>query len=182
MLRALPPIAVSLLVLLMAGPLFLSGSALADDLVNEAVIDGSADDVWKLITTKEGMESWLVPHADVDLRVGGFMRTNHAEDGRIGDPRTVTNSILAVKPKKKLSIKLVEAPQSIPLAASLVGTWYEISLSALPKSRTRVKCIGHGFSEGPVGYAGRAIMNQGSEWALKQLQKYFVARNSTRPR
>ncbi len=180
--RALSPIAVSFLALLTIGSLLFPGRAPADDLVNEAVIDGSTDEVWKLITTKEGMESWLVPHADVDLRVGGFMRTNHAQDGRIGDPRTVTNSILAIKTKKKLSIKLVEAPQSVPLAASLVGTWYEISLSSLSKRQTRVKCVGHGFSEGPVGYAARAIMNQGSEWALQQLQKHFAARKASTAR
>jgi len=60
--------------------------------VNEAVIDGSADEIWRLITTKRGMESWMVPHADVDLRVGGFVRTNHSPDGKIGDARTGTSA------------------------------------------------------------------------------------------
>ncbi|MGH7681064.1 MAG: SRPBCC domain-containing protein, partial [Candidatus Eiseniibacteriota bacterium] len=101
----------------------------AEEIVaNEAVVEGSADSVWKLLTTQRGLESWVVPHANVDLRTGGFLKTNHMANGKIGDENTVTSQILDVKSKKKLSIKLVEAPKSIPMAASMVGTWYEITL------------------------------------------------------
>jgi hypothetical protein len=119
-----------------------------------------------------------VPHANVDLRVGGFLRTNHLADGKIGDANTVTNKIIALKSKKKISIKLVEAPKAIPLANSLVGTWYEITLSAVSKTRTRVQCVGYGFNEGPIGYPGRTIAGQGNAWALQQLQRHLVARKS----
>lgn len=156
--------------------------AAADETVsNEALVEGSTDAVWRLLTTKEGLESWIVPHANVDLRVGGFLRTNHLADGKIGDANTVTNRIVALSSKKKFSIKLVEAPKSIPLANSLVGTWYEITLSAVSKTRTRVRCIGHGFPEGPMGYAGRTIAGQGNAWALQQLQKFCLARKPSRP-
>ena len=141
---------------------------------NEAVVEGSTDAVWRLLTTQSGLESWVVPHANVDLRAGGFLRTNHMANGKIGDENTVTSQILDVKSKKKLSIKLVEAPKTIPMAASMVGTWYEITLSSLPKKQTRVQCVGHGFAEGPMGYMGRTIAGQGSAWALLQLQKYCL--------
>src|SRR5258705_10544886 len=52
-----------------------------DPLVNEAVVEGPAVDVWRLITTKEGLESWIVPHAQVDLPVGGLMRPNREPHG-----------------------------------------------------------------------------------------------------
>ena len=92
-----------------------------DPIVNEAVIDGSADEIWRLITTKGGIESWIVPHADVDLRVGGFVRTNHAPDGKIGDAKTVTNRILAVQPKQKLSFQIAEVPEGFPMIAGAGG-------------------------------------------------------------
>lgn len=153
-----------------------------DTISNEVVIDGTAEAVWRALTTEQGLESWIVPHASVDLRAGGFLRTNHIRDGKIGDENTVTNRILTVNPKKRLSIKLAEAPKSIPLAASLVGTWYEISLNALPKNQTRVRCVGHGFPSGPMGYTGRMIAGQGNAWALQQLQKHFVILKSSRPK
>jgi uncharacterized protein YndB with AHSA1/START domain len=149
--------------------------SLAEETVsNEAVVEGSVDAVWKLLTTQAGLESWVVPHANVDLRTGGFFRTNHMANGKIGDENTVTSQILDVKSKKKLSIRLVEAPKTIPMAASMVGTWYEITLSSLSKKQTRVQCVGHGFAEGPMGYMGRTIAGQGSAWALQTLQKYCL--------
>ncbi len=174
--------AAQMLLLLAMGLAALPASGTAEETItNETVVEGSTDTVWRLLTTEQGLESWIVPHANVDLRVGGFLRTNHIRDGKIGDENTVTNKILTVNSKKKLAIKLVEAPTSIPLAANLVGTWYEISLSALPKNQTRVRCVGHGFSEGPMGYMGRTIAGQGNSWALLQLQKYCLARKTSRP-
>jgi uncharacterized protein YndB with AHSA1/START domain len=148
--------------------------------INEAVIDGSADEIWRLITTKGGMESWMVPHADVDLRVGGFVKTNHAPDGKIGDTRTVTNRILALQPKQKFSFQTAEVPEGIPMVASLIGTWYEIQLKPLTREQTRVRCVGRGFPGGPLGYAARTFADRGSVWALQQLQKVFVDRRARR--
>ena len=62
-------------------------------LVNESLVEGSVDEIWPLITTKKGMESWMVAHAEVDLRAGGLLRTNHDPNGKIGDEQTVTNRI-----------------------------------------------------------------------------------------
>ena len=157
-----------------------AGASGDDAIVNEAVIDGSADEIWRHITTKGGMESWMVAHADVDLRVGGFVRTNHAPDGKIGDPKTVTNRILAVKPKQKLSFQIAEVPEGFPMIASLVGTWYEIQLKPLTRAQTRVRCVGRGFPDGPFGYAARTFADRGNVWALQQLEKVFVDRKAGR--
>ena len=149
-----------------------------DAVVNEAVIDGPADEIWRLITTKSGMESWMVPHAEVDLRVGGFVRTNHAPDGKIGDSRTVTNRILALQPKQKFSFQIAEVPEGIPMVSMLVGTWYEVQLKPLGRKQTRVRCVGRGFPGGPLGYTARAFADRGNAWALQQLQKVFLDRKA----
>ena len=149
-----------------------------DAVVNEAVIDGPAAEIWRLITTKSGMESWMVPHAEVDLRVGGFVRTNHAPDGKIGDTRTVTNRILALTPKQKFSFQIAEVPEGIPMVAMLVGTQYEVQLKPLNRKQTRVRCVGRGFPGGPLGYTARAFADRGNAWALQQLQKVFLDRKA----
>ena len=76
-----------------------SGAA-ESPLVNEALVEGSVNEIWPMITTKKGMESWMVAHAEVDLRAGGLLRTNHDPKGRIGDDQTVTNRIKVVTPKR----------------------------------------------------------------------------------
>ena len=155
-------------------PLFAEAGELP--LTREAVIDGPADEVWRLITTKRGMESWLVPHAEVDLRVGGLVRTNHDPGGTIGDPKTVTNRILALKPKRMFSLQVTEAPRDFPFAEPVKGTWYEIYLEPLPHGQTRVRCVGHGFASDPVGFTARAFVDLGSVWAFQQLEKVLADR------
>ena len=145
-------------------------------LTREAVIHGPANEVWRLITTKRGMESWLVPHDDVDLRVGGLVRTNHDPAGTIGDAKTVTNRILALKPGRMFSLQVAEAPRDFPFADPVQGTWYEIYVDPLPHGQTRVRCVGHGFSSDPVGFTARAFVDRGSLWAFQQLEKVFEDR------
>ena len=149
-------------------------------LVNESLVEGSVDEIWPLITTKKGMESWMVAHAEVDLRAGGLLRTNHDPNGKIGDEQTVTNRIKIVTPKRLFSFEVTEAPARFPFAGPVVGTWYEVTLIPLGPKRTRVRCVGRGFGGGPVGYAMREFFERGSDWALDQLQRTIIDRRAKR--
>jgi uncharacterized protein YndB with AHSA1/START domain len=149
--------------------------------VNEAIIDGPADEVWRLITTKAGLESWAVPHAEIDLKAGGFLRTTHNKNGHIGDDMTVTNRILAFTPKKMVSLQVAETPTAIPFANALVGTWYQVILTPLSDGKTRVRCEGRGFDGGPMGYAARAFVDRCNQLGLEDLKKIFADRKSAPP-
>ncbi|HEY3138562.1 MAG TPA: hypothetical protein VGL29_21235 [Blastocatellia bacterium] len=39
-------------------------------LVHEGIVDASLDEIWSAFTTKQGLESWMAAHADVDLKLG----------------------------------------------------------------------------------------------------------------
>ena len=147
-----------------------------DPLVKEAVIEGPAVEIWRLITTKAGMESWFVPHAEIDLRVGGLMRANRDPKGRIGDAHTITSRIVAIIPRRLFSLRIDDAP-GLPLSDNIEGTWYEIHLNPLSGERTRVRCVGHGFAGGPLGLLARTMVDAGSARALHQLQGIFAERN-----
>ena len=74
----------------------------ANELVTEGMIGAPVDAVWAAFTTKEGQESWNVAHAEIDLKIGGKMRTHYDPAGRIGDPNTIENTILCFEPKRML--------------------------------------------------------------------------------
>ena len=153
----------------------LARAAESDPVVSEAVMDGTVDAIWKLITTKEGMESWIVPHAQIDLRPGGSLRTNHDPDGRIGDDNTLINRILDVRPKRMVSILVSETPSTIPFAQAVEGTWYRILLEPVSKGKTRVRCEGRGFDDGPAGYTTRALIQRAGDLALEKLEQRLAA-------
>ena len=148
----------------------LAGSARAD-FVHTEIINAPADVVWRLMTTKQGMESWLAPHAEVDLRVGGLVRTHQDPKGVIGDPQTLVNRVLALDPGKQFAFRVDRAPEGFPFGPALVGTWYDVALDPLPSDRTRVRCVGHGFPPGPAAFAIQPVFDKGTELALNALER-----------
>jgi len=86
----------------------------ADDngpLVHEGIVDASLDETWSAFTTKQGLESWMAAHAEIDLKLGGKFRMHYDAKGEIGDPKTIENTIICYEPKRMLAIKVSKPPE-----------------------------------------------------------------------
>src|SRR5664279_1306160 len=73
--------------------------------VHEGTVDASLSEVWKAWATSEGLQSWLAPHARIEMRVGGLMQTNYDQAGTLGDAKTIENVVLSYEPERMISIK-----------------------------------------------------------------------------
>lgn len=143
-------------------------------LVHEGVIDAPIAAVWRAFTTKEGLESWMVPHADIDLRVGGKMRTNYDPEGRIGDENTIENTILSFEPERMLSIKATKPPASFPYKNAIKDTWSVMYFDELREDQTRLRIAGLGYGESDEAQQMRAFFQQGNAWTLDRLRTHFA--------
>ena len=74
-------------------------------LIQEFTVKAPIDSVWKAYTTKDGWESWAVPLAEVDLKVGGTIKTNYNPKGVIGDSTTIVTHIINYVPKKLITLQ-----------------------------------------------------------------------------
>ena len=145
----------------------------------ESILPGPPDVVWRLLTTEKGLESWLVPQAEVDLRVGGAVRTLATKDGKIGDPQTTAVSrILSLVPGRKFSLKVEQAPAGYPFANVIQGTWYDVYVDPVSGGRTKIRCIGNGLATGFAAYAVKPVFDQGVGMAFEQLRKAIVAQGA----
>ena len=151
-------------------------SAETDDYVREAVLTGPTDLVWELLTTESGIRSWLAPHAAVDLRVGGLVKTHQDPEGRLGDPQTAVSRVIALNPKKAFSFRLEKAPKGYPLASMIEGTWYGVALESLPGAKTKIRCKGNGLATGWMSSMVRPVFNQGVDMVFDHLQKAVTRR------
>lgn len=127
----------------------LSASAVAQDVspvVSEALIDAPVDSVWAAWSSSEGLRSWLAPHAGIDLRVGGLMRTNYDAQGTLGDPGTLNNTILSYEPARMLSIKVSKAPADFPFPGAIREMWTVLYFEPQGMDRTRVRVVSLGFT------------------------------------
>jgi uncharacterized protein YndB with AHSA1/START domain len=142
----------------------------------EAVISGPADLVWSLLTTDAGLRSWLAPQADVDLRVGGLVRTHQDPEGRLGDDQTTVSRVIALKKGRGFTVRLEQAPKNYPLANYLEGTWYDVVLESLPGGRTRIRCDGNGLATGWAAAMIRPAFNQGVDLVFDHLERAVAKR------
>jgi uncharacterized protein YndB with AHSA1/START domain len=60
-------------------------------LVHEAIVNAPLDQVWAAFTTREGLESWMAAHAEIELKLGGTMKTQYDPKGTIDDAKAIEN-------------------------------------------------------------------------------------------
>jgi uncharacterized protein YndB with AHSA1/START domain len=156
----------------------LCGSVRAQDLspvVSEAVVEAPVDTVWAAWATSDGLRSWLAPHAEIDLRVGGLMRTNYSARGALGDPQTIENTVLSFEPKRMLSIQVSRAPDTFPFPNAIRQMWTVIYFEPAGPGRTRVRVASLGFTPDDESQRMRAFFDRGNAATLQQLQRRFPA-------
>ena len=145
----------------------------SEPIVAIAVVDAPVEQVWRAFTTREGAESWMVAHADVDLRVGGKMRTHYSKDGKLGDPGTIENTIICYDPQRMISIKNTRAPESFPFKKAIQEMWTVIYFEPVESGKTKVTCRGLGFTDDPESQQMRKFFERGNQITMDALVARF---------
>jgi uncharacterized protein YndB with AHSA1/START domain len=141
--------------------------------VNEGTVNGPINEVWKVWSTSEGYKAVGVALADVDLRVGGLIRSRYAADGTLGDDQTIENEILAFEPPRMIAIRIHKTPSNFPFKEAWKHTWTVVTLTALPDGRTHVRAASLGFGTDSESVAMRRFFERGNAQTLDTLAARF---------
>lgn len=119
-------------------------------LIQELTVKASIDAVWDAYTTKKGWESWAVPLAEIDLKVGGFIKTNYNEQGQIGDSTTIVTHIINYVPKRLLTLQ-AELTDNFPdfMKDDAKDFYNVIYFDELENGSTHIKSFGIGYKNTP---------------------------------
>ena len=71
---------------------------------NSIVIHTTLEKAWRALATAEGMKAWSVRDAQIEMKMLGKYHTHHS--GKVGDPGTITNTILSYIPNRMFALKL----------------------------------------------------------------------------
>lgn len=156
------------------------GSASAQNvgpIVAEGIVEAPLDTVWAAWSTSEGLRGWLAPHAEIDLRVGGLMRTNYDPAGVLGDRHTIENEVLSFEPGRMLSIRVARAPNDFPFANAIRHMWTVLYLDEAGPGRTRLRVVSLGFRPDEESQRMRAFFDRGNTATLQALQRRFPAKS-----
>ena len=158
-------------------PMPMTAVGAGDDnrLVHEGTVAAPLDQVWAAFTTKDGLESWMVAHAEIELKIDGKMRTHYDRKGEIGDAKTIENTILCYDPRHMFVLKVSKAPEGFPFPNAVQNMWTVIYFDAESPESTRVRVVGLGFGSDEESRKMRAFFDQGNALTLHRLQRRFAS-------
>ncbi|MBI4481332.1 MAG: SRPBCC domain-containing protein [Acidobacteria bacterium] len=142
-------------------------------IVSEGVVEASVEAVWTAWTANDALRAWLAPHAEIDLRLGGLMRTNYNPQGALGDAQTIENTILSFEPGRMISIRVAKFPDGFPFPNAVGEMWTAIYFETAGQGRTRVRIGGLGFRADEESQRMRAFFDRGNAATLRHLQHHF---------
>ncbi|MFG0275628.1 MAG: SRPBCC domain-containing protein [Phycisphaerales bacterium] len=139
-------------------------------LTHDAVINAPVAEVWAAFTTGEGYTALGVPKAEVDLRVGGSIRSSYNPESSLNDDDTIVNTILAYAPERMLAMRNTQAPANFPLGPALQKTWSVTTLEPLGPDATRVSITGYGWGDDPASQQAYTYFKQGNQIVLDTMK------------
>lgn len=143
-------------------------------LIQELTVEARIDSVWNAYTTKKGMENWAVPLAEIDLKVGGSIKTNYNEQGRIGDSTTIVTHIINYVPKRLITLQ-AEISDNFPefMKDDAKDFYNVVYYDELDNGHTDIKSFGIGYKNTPKYLSLMNYFIQANEKTLMNLIVYL---------
>lgn len=140
----------------------------------EIVVPATLEEVWQVVSTSDGIRTWVAPTADIEMKTGGHWYTNYTPGSKIGDPGTIYNSTLSYIPMKMISMKIGIKPPIFPAGPSEAGTLFAVlTLDDLGNRQVRVSEHMVGFGAGADWDKVYTFFQTGNAYTLGQLLKRF---------
>jgi uncharacterized protein YndB with AHSA1/START domain len=166
---------------LAAALITLPATAFAQDRIveinEEVVVSASVPEVWKALTTAEGLAGWMGDSARIELKIGGIFEVRHnvrnlteeekklarGEKASAGGMRAT--HILSFVPMKMLSYE-----------GGMAGTWNVWTIEAISPEKVRVHHTGLGTSEDWARMA--PMFEKAMQGVLDKLVAYLTSKRS----
>ncbi|WP_223788213.1 SRPBCC family protein [Marinicella meishanensis] len=153
--------------------LLASHFAIADEgrVVDEFTVKANINAVWDAFTTSAGLQSWVAPLADIELKVGGKWRANYNLNGTLGDESTVVNTILSYDPMRMLSIKATGFPAGFAYEEAARETWSIFYFNPISATETQITIVGLGYTDSEQSKQMRSFFKPANEFSMAQLKQ-----------
>jgi uncharacterized protein YndB with AHSA1/START domain len=143
--------------------------------VHEGVIPAPTDEVWKVFSTSEGYRALGPALAEVDLRVGGTIRSRYRADGELGDAETIENVIIEYRAPVMMALRISKPPASFPFQEAWKSTWTVLTLTPTDGG-THLRVTSYGYGTDEESLAMRRFFEAGNQHTVETLQRHFGAR------
>jgi uncharacterized protein YndB with AHSA1/START domain len=151
-------------------------AASVDPVVTTGIVNAPVNEVWKVLTTKEGIESWMVAKTEFELRVGAIWKTSYSKASTLDDDAAIHHTILAYDPGRMFSFRTIKYPKGFAFPNAIAKTWTVLYLEPVGDGQTRFTGRMLGFTDDEESRKMRAFFEQGNQQTLESLIKRFEKR------
>ena len=141
--------------------------------VNEGVVEAPIEEVWKIFATSEGYKVLGPALAEVDLRIGGTIRSRYRADGTLGDAETIENTILAYEPPTMMALRISKTPHR-SRSRSLEDDVDGHHARPVEGGKTHVRAASLGFGTDEESVAMRRFFEAGNQSVIDNVQRHFA--------
>src|SRR5690606_37777822 len=152
---------------------FAANASAAEPHVTEGFVNAPVAEVWRLFTTSAGYVQTGPAKAEVDLRLGGTIRSHEDPNGELGDPETFVQEILAYEPERMLALRVKQTPASSPHRGALEGVWTVLYFTASGENMTHIRIVGLGYGDTQSSQAARELVALGNRRTLDTIAKHY---------
>ena len=140
----------------------------------EGELEAPVDTVWRILTTSEGLRSFLAPAVWIDFRSGGRWETAHAAGAQQGDPGNIVNEVLAYLPNEMFAVRVVQATSTFVHPEIAKQVWSVYQLQPVGDRRTKLTVSMVGWPSGPAADSVYQFFERGNAFTMRQLQLRFT--------
>lgn len=138
----------------------------------ETVLRQPPEQVWKWLSTVQGLQCWAAPVVQLDWRIGGSIATSYKAGVAPGGPGSITLGILNYVDNEVLTLKVkLNENFSQRLRAEDGHLQEVIQLQRLPDGGTRIVSSMLGWGKGEEWDKAFNFFIRGNEWSYKELAK-----------
>lgn len=143
-------------------------------LIQEFTVKAPLKNVWDAYTTKQGYENWAVPLAEIDLKVGGTIKSNYNPAGTIGDSTTIVTHIINYVPDQLITLQ-AEITDNFPefMKKEADDFFNVIYFRKTKEGHTNVKSFGIGYKNTPKYLELMNYFISANEKTLMKLIEYL---------
>jgi uncharacterized protein YndB with AHSA1/START domain len=143
-------------------------------LVQELVVNAPVARVWEAYSTSQGWMAWAAPLAEVDLRIGGEIRTHYGADAKIGDPGTNVLHIVNYVPGRVLTLQAELSERWPEVMKEDAGNLMNVIVfGAEGESETRIRSYGVGYRDLPEYDKLMEFFIPANEGLLQKLKEHL---------
>ena len=140
----------------------------------DIIVLSTVKDVWSAVSTSEGLMTFMAPSVAMELKTGGTFQSNYRVGAKIGDPGTITNTVLAYVPMQMFAMR-IGLTQAFPTEVRQANTLFSVlTIEDAGPGRVKVSEMMLGWREGPGWDTTWKFFLQGNRRTLLDLYKRFA--------